>query len=118
MMFLFNFISFAGESDEVAKLLYDKVRVLCWVMTNPANHYIRAKHVKATWGKRCNKLIFMSTQSDQELGAVVLPVEEGRENLWAKTKEAFKYVHANHLNDADWFIKSDDDTYVVVENLR
>ena len=102
----------------MAQELYKKVRVLCWVMTNPANHFIRAKHVKATWGKRCNKLVFMSTQADQELGAVALPVQEGRENLWAKTKEAFKYVLEHHQEEADWFIKADDDTYLVVENLR
>ena len=52
---------FIGE-DLQAKLLSEKVRVLCWVMTAPGNHDLKAKHVKATWGKRCNILLFMSTQ--------------------------------------------------------
>ena len=31
-----------GDADELAK----KVRVLCWVMTGPANHKTKAAHVK------------------------------------------------------------------------
>lgn len=100
----------AAENDTIAKYLQSEVRILCWVMTNPENHKKKALHVKRTWGTRCNKLIFMSSALDSELEVVPLPVSEGRNNLWAKTKEAFKYIYKNHLDDADWFMKADDDT--------
>ncbi|XP_045120563.1 glycoprotein-N-acetylgalactosamine 3-beta-galactosyltransferase 1-like isoform X3 [Portunus trituberculatus] len=107
----------AGEDLE-AEQLKAKVRVLCWVMTNPKNHEKKARHIKATWARRCNKLVFISSVEDKELGTVAVNVGEGRNHLWEKTKAAFSYVYTNHYNDADWFLKADDDTYVIVENLR
>jgi len=105
----------AKKSEEE---LTDSVRVLCWIMTSPENHKTRAVHVKTTWGRRCNKLLFFSSEANQELGSIGLDAEEGRDNLWAKTRLAFKYVYQHHKDEADWFLKADDDTYVIVENLR
>jgi len=108
-------------TDEKATLATDlqqKVRVLCWVMTSPETVSYKARHVKATWGSRCNVLLFMSSERDRHLPAVGLNVSEGHDNLWGKTRAAFAYIYSHHRDDADWFFKADDDTYVIVENLR
>ncbi len=42
---------------------------------------------------------------------------ESNKFLWLKTRFGFINAYRNHLNDFDFFMKADDDTYVIVENL-
>ncbi|KAK3519145.1 hypothetical protein QTP70_018845 [Hemibagrus guttatus] len=106
------------EDSHVADELYKKVRILCWVMTGPSNLQTKARHVKATWTRHCNMVLFMSSVEDRDFPAVGLGTGEGRDQLYWKTIRAFHYALKNHGDDADWFLKADDDTFVVVDNLR
>ena len=108
------------SQTEVKNITNSKtIRILCWVATYPQNHNTKAVHVKLTWGKRCDRLIFMSSINgnyisqlyninlpnyhnyllpylnlqDSTLPSVNLNVPENRKNLWMKTRAAFKYVY-------------------------
>ncbi|KAM9752383.1 glycoprotein-N-acetylgalactosamine 3-beta-galactosyltransferase 1-A isoform 1-T2 [Menidia menidia] len=108
----------ADEDSRVADALYQRVRVLCWVMTGPHNLQSRARHVRDTWSRHCNIVLFMSSVEDPDFPTVGLETKEGRDKLYWKTIRAFHYVYEHHANEADWFLKADDDTFVVVDNLR
>ena len=60
----------------------------------------------------------MSTKDDESIGAVKLDVENGRNGLWSKIKMGFNHVYENHFDDFDWFLKADDDAFVIIENLK
>ncbi|XP_007899740.1 glycoprotein-N-acetylgalactosamine 3-beta-galactosyltransferase 1-like isoform X2 [Callorhinchus milii] len=113
---LVNYSLRADRSE--ANELRGRVRVLCWVMTAPENLETKARHVKASWGKRCTILLFMSSETNLDFPAIGLETKEGRRELYRKTIKAFQYVHKHYLHRAEWFLKADDDTYVVLDNLR
>lgn len=108
----------SGEDSHIADELYKKVRILCWVMTGPNNLEKKARHVKSTWTRHCNMVIFMSSVDDPDFPTVGLGTKEGRDQLYWKTIRAFHYAYEHHVDEADWFLKADDDTYVIVDNLR
>nr|CAH8832174.1 unnamed protein product [Trichobilharzia regenti] len=104
---------------EQAKKLHTSVRLLCYINTIPKTHKTKAMHVKNSWAKRCTKYLFMSSKSDDELPTVKLNLSypESRKHLWSKMRAILRYVY-QYRNDYDYFLKADDDTFVVIENLR
>ncbi|KAH9287388.1 Glycoprotein-N-acetylgalactosamine 3-beta-galactosyltransferase 1 [Echinococcus granulosus] len=79
---------------------------------------IKAIHVKMTWARRFNGYMFVSSEEDIYLPSIKAVDKEGRNVLWEKIRQAMLYIYRNNLNDYDFFMKADDDTYVIVENLR
>eukprot|EP00040_Diaphanoeca_grandis_P044062 m.11148 g.11148 ORF g.11148 m.11148 type:complete len:505 (-) comp8686_c0_seq1:90-1604(-) len=95
-------------------------KVLCWVLTIPEGHAEKALAVKRTWGARCDKLVFVTSEDDDDLGTLKVNLHgpEGRDKIWNKTKAAWLHVYKNHIDDAEWFFKADDDTYVVMDHFQ
>ncbi|RQM28212.1 hypothetical protein B5M09_005615 [Aphanomyces astaci] len=94
-------------------------RILCFVNTISPNHATKAQAIKDTWGKRCDKLVFLSNVTDNTLGAVAIAdVPSDHSHLWQKHKASMQYIWNLYRHDFDWFYKADDDAYVIMENLR
>ncbi|GAA54625.1 glycoprotein-N-acetylgalactosamine 3-beta-galactosyltransferase [Clonorchis sinensis] len=106
-----------GHSNEslIADELFRKVRVVCMILTMPANHETKAIVVQNTWASRCNVHFFLSSVENKSLNSLVQ--EESRDALWDKTKFGIRHA-VEKYSDYDFFLKADDDTFVIVENLR
>ncbi|XP_042238160.1 glycoprotein-N-acetylgalactosamine 3-beta-galactosyltransferase 1-like [Homarus americanus] len=110
----------------VAEQLMERVRVLCLVVTYPLHHTTHAIHIYHTWGRRCTKILFVTNaeEEDDEPGDEELPLltvphaSRGRDGLWNKTRDSFRHAYLHYLDDFEWFVKADDDTYLILENLR
>jgi len=62
-----------------------------------------------------------SKETIRDLGSIVLPTSsEGYSRLWGKVRAAWNFLHESNVaaENFDWFLKADDDTFVLVENLR
>ena len=94
-------------------------------MATPDGLEGRVVRINATWGHRCNTLLFMISKTGAAVAndhlsvpIVHLDIPGGRTNPLAKTQAAFKYITRHHLRDTDWVFVADDATFAVVENLR
>jgi len=111
-----------AKQQEPDHISTTKPRILCWILSvdNPTNNQ-KSQSVVDTWGTRCDKLLIVKNGTHlQEVGNILtLPIaHEGRNILWQKVSSASKYIFDKYSNQYDWFMKADDDTYVIVESLR
>ncbi|CAL8092845.1 unnamed protein product [Calicophoron daubneyi] len=102
-----------------ADAIKNSIRILCYINTIPKTHYLRATHIKEVWAKQCTDYLFMSSAYDKDLPTVNLnlSVPESRMHLWSKMRAILRYVY-RFRDDYDYFLKADDDTFVLLENLR
>lgn len=99
--------------------LTEEVKVLCWVLTYPENHDTKALAVRNTWGRSCNKLVFVSSELNDDLDVILVQnITEERTSLWSKTRQGLEQIAEKYGKDFDWFLKADDDTWMFMDNLR
>ncbi|XGW30866.1 hypothetical protein V3C99_009659 [Haemonchus contortus] len=97
--------------------------ILCWVMTTSIYHKTRVRAINSTWLRRCDASHFL-TNNDRFLDdftpyhTIFAELPDSYFKLFWKTRLALYYVYTNISSNYDWYYKSDDDTYVIMENLR
>lgn len=118
----------ASEASETAAI--ESTRVCCLIVTMPKNLLTKAKAVERTWGKRCDQRYYVSeplyanATNDQKSFAkkIELPhfpeILVGRKHLIQKTVFGYIYAYEKFYNSCDWFLKADDDTYIIMHNLK
>ena len=92
-------------------------RILCWIMTDP-DRLDRAIHVKETWAKHCDLALFMSSEQNDDFPTIGLKTETGKNHIGMKAKRAWVYLYSWHKKDYDYFVKTDEDSFLIVENLK
>ena len=60
----------------------------------------------------------MSSAENKTFPTIGLNVSSGRNHIATKAKAAWKYIYEHHLSDAEYFVKADPDTYMIVGNLK
>lgn len=94
-------------------------RVTCLVVTSPGHHEDRARHQGAAWRDPrpptpCPKTFYLSSASHPDLPNVILSNYTGYEDLWGKVLHGLRAVDAA---SAHWFLKADDDTFLLYPRL-
>ncbi|CAF0897329.1 unnamed protein product [Rotaria sordida] len=105
-------------------------RICCLILTTPVYFLTRVKAINETWAPRCDLYFFITDYNLDEMTPEeikfaeqipIAPIENikvGYEHLTQKSNLAFLFAYENYLNDSEWFIKADDDTYLIVEHLK
>eukprot|EP00475_Leptophrys_vorax_P008369 TRINITY_DN15407_c0_g1_i1.p1 TRINITY_DN15407_c0_g1~~TRINITY_DN15407_c0_g1_i1.p1 ORF type:complete len:350 (+),score=71.61 TRINITY_DN15407_c0_g1_i1:150-1052(+) len=94
------------------------------IVTDSGKSLTAAKVINSTWGRYCDKLIFASNHNVSEyIGEDMLLQlekypEESSFNLFPKVHQIWRKVYDLYGDSADWFLKADDDSFIIVPNLK
>uniref|UniRef100_A0A0N4Z0V2 N-acetylgalactosaminide beta-1,3-galactosyltransferase n=1 Tax=Parastrongyloides trichosuri TaxID=131310 RepID=A0A0N4Z0V2_PARTI len=110
----FNNSVFEGASS----MMEEDVKVFCIILTSKTNINQKAIYQKNTWLKRCSNYIFSSGEEDEKTNTIKTCDSNLHDDSFCKAKNTFKYVWKKYGSKYDWYAKFDDETYVIMENLR
>ena len=135
----FNYLyqEYLLKNKELMKLFTNKPTIFCFILTHKNNFDSRAKLMYETWANQCDNYKFISAiqpdyinrtnSSDKNeinyKGFNILQPPglneslNGYNGLTHKVYLSLKYLYKRY-NQYDWYLKADDDTFVIIDNLR
>jgi len=127
---------FEEEEDKPVKSNI-KPKIFCVVITSPKRVLNRTQIIYDSWAKKCDAHKFVTLipeiYRDQatvdSFGAkeyknhfeILQPPGLNNDTYGKLTDKmflTFQYMNKKYANDYDWFLKSDDDTFIFVDNLK
>jgi hypothetical protein len=104
-----------------------KDKILCFTMTN-SNAHDKLRSILNTWGSKCHRFVAFTNATSTLLHSstfenVSVVVDENLTMssypyLWQKLQSSIRYLREHYFDRGfDWFLKVDDDSFVIMENL-
>lgn len=96
-------------------------RILCVVLTTSSHHDTRLQTILQTWGWKCDGFLAASDQDDANYlyAFEIRGAAKGYWGIYNKLMLTYRQIlQEKALQEFDWIFKADDDTYVIMENLR
>ena len=106
-----------AEDEDENRLNKTKNKVLCWVPIfrndDPQIHIIRS-----SYGKHCDQLVFISRDENKQLDVIAHNYSRvNNMDLWNQVHRGWTIVSNLFLEDFEWFMKLDQDSFFIPENL-
>lgn len=99
------------------------VKIYCVIKTFGQNLATRALTIHQTWARRCDEHVFLTATNLSQWHNIALPilnlfdVGDNYLELSIKVFDALNIIIGKPM-DFDWLLMADDDTYIIMENLR
>ncbi|TMS32303.1 hypothetical protein L596_000164 [Steinernema carpocapsae] len=72
-----------------------------------------------TWAQRCDRHIFFTNSPmPSHIPHIAFSELGTRDHSWEKIRAVFKYAYENMYEKYDWYLRADDDAYIIMENLE
>uniref|UniRef100_A0A1I7SJR0 N-acetylgalactosaminide beta-1,3-galactosyltransferase n=1 Tax=Bursaphelenchus xylophilus TaxID=6326 RepID=A0A1I7SJR0_BURXY len=72
-----------------------------------------------TWAKKCDDvLVFTDAPLEYDVPHVYFPMMNTRDHSWEKIRRVFRFAFEDMEKKYDWYLRADDDAYVLVDNAR
>uniref|UniRef100_A0AC35U5S7 N-acetylgalactosaminide beta-1,3-galactosyltransferase n=1 Tax=Rhabditophanes sp. KR3021 TaxID=114890 RepID=A0AC35U5S7_9BILA len=107
-----------NDFNNFSMLLQERVKVFCIILTTPKNKYSRVIPQINTWVKRCSNWVYASSVDDPSIKAIKAFPSDDYRFSYGKIRGAIQHVYAEYKDTFDYILKIDDDSFIVMENLR